>query len=87
MSKIYDVIVLGAGPAGFSAGLAQEKPPFRSDSSRKRQTADRSRSQMRSRNYPGQIVVAESPDPSLDRQGHSRQRSSAQSVYLTLSKR
>ena len=32
MSKIYDVIVLGAGPAGLAAGLyCRKKPSFRSD--------------------------------------------------------
>ena len=42
MSKIYDVIVLGAGPAGLAAGLYAGRR-------RKDRTADRLRSQTRSR--------------------------------------
>jgi thioredoxin reductase len=42
MSKVYDVIVLGAGPAGLAAGLYAGR-------SRKVKMADRSQSQMTSK--------------------------------------
>ena len=47
MSKIYDVIVLGAGPAGLAAGLYAGRSRLSVLSLRKDRMADRFQSQMR----------------------------------------
>ena len=47
MSKVYDVIVLGAGPAGLAAGLYADV--FQHWLLRKVKMADRSQSQMTSK--------------------------------------
>ena len=50
MSKIYDVIVLGAGPAGLAAGLYAGRSRLSVLINREKdRTADRLRSQTRSR--------------------------------------
>ena len=52
MSKIYDVIILGAGPAGLTAGLYAGRSRLSTLIIEKGQTADRSPSPTRSRTTP-----------------------------------
>ena len=47
MGKVYDVIVLGAGPGGLSAGLMQDAPDFPLRLLRRLLTAVRLRSRMK----------------------------------------
>ncbi len=49
MSKIYDVIVLGAGPAGLAAGLYAGRSRLSTLVIEKGKMADRSQSQMTSK--------------------------------------
>ena len=49
MSKVYDVIVLGAGPAGLAQVCTQEEAVFQHWLLRKVKMADRSQSQMTSK--------------------------------------
>lgn len=56
-NKIYDVVILGAGPAGLAAGLyAGRSPPERADPGKgHRRRPDRRDSDIE--NYPGQSKV------------------------------
>ena len=52
MSKIYDVIILGAGPAGLTAGLYAGRARLSTLIIEKGQDAARSPSRMRSKTIP-----------------------------------
>ena len=77
MSKIYDVIVLGAGPAGLAAGLYAGRSRLSVLIVEKGQDGGQISITDEIENYPGQIV--DQPESGL--------RSLGLSVYLTQSKK
>ena len=64
MSKIYDVIVLGAGPAGLTAGLYAGRSRLSTLIIEKGQDGGQIAITNEIENYPGQMVEGES-GPSL----------------------
>ena len=60
MSKIYDVIVLGAGPAGLAAGLYAGRSRLSTLIIEKGQDGGQIAITDEIENYPGQIVEGES---------------------------
>ena len=59
MSKIYDVIILGAGPAGLAAGLYAGRSRLSVLIIEKGQDGGQIASTDEIENYPGQVVEAE----------------------------
>ena len=55
MSKIYDVIILGAGPAGLAAGLYAGRSRLSTLIIEKGKTADRLLSRMRLKTIRGRL--------------------------------
>ena len=84
MSKIYDVIVLGAGPAGLAAGLYAGRSRLSVLIIEKGQDGGQIAITDEIENYPGQIVEGES-GPSLIARMTQQVESSVQSVFLTRS--
>ena len=64
MSKIYDVIILGAGPAGLTAGLYAGRARLSTLILEKGQDGGQIAITDEIENYPGQMVEGES-SPSL----------------------
>ena len=67
MSKIYDVIILGAGPAGLTAGLYAGRSRLSTLIIEKGQDGGQIAITDEIENYPGQIVEALSLSPSAAR--------------------
>ena len=59
MSEIYDVIILGAGPAGLAAGLYAGRSRAQCSDHRKRSGRRQIINTDEIENYPGQIVEGE----------------------------
>ena len=64
MSKVYDVIILGGGPAGLTAGLYAGRSPMSTQIIEKGQDGGQIAITDEIENYPGQMVEGES-GPSL----------------------
>ena len=86
MSKVYDVIILGAGPGGLAAGLYAGRSRLSTLVIEKGQDGGQIAITDDIENYPGQMVEGES-GPSLIARMTQQVRSSAQSVLPTPSTR
>lgn len=84
MSKIYDVIVLGAGPAGLSAGLYAGRSRLSTLIIEKGQDGGQIAITDEIENYPGQIVEGESGPSLISRMTQQAERFGVERVSDTI---
>ncbi len=82
MDHIYDVIILGAGPAGLSAGLYAGRSRLDTLIIEKGQAGGQIINTDEIENYPGQIVEGERREFLLYAECMNRQNSSAQNMSV-----
>ena len=80
MSKIYDVIILGAGPAGLAAGLYAGRSRLSTLIIEKGKDVGQIAITDEIENYPGQIVEGESGPSLIARMTQAKLRSLARAV-------
>ena len=84
MSKIYDVIILGAGPAGLSAGLYAGRSRLSTLIIEKGQDGGQIAITDEIENYPGQIVEGESGPSLISRMTQQAERFGVERVSDTI---
>ena len=84
MSKIYDVIILGAGPAGLAAGLYAGRSRLSTLILEKGQDGGQIAITDEIENYPGQIVEGESGPSLIERMTQQAEKFGAERVSDTI---
>ena len=84
MSKIYDVIILGAGPAGLAAGLYAGRSRLSTLIIEKGQDGGQIAITDEIENYPGQIVEGESGPSLIERMTQQAEKFGAERVSDTI---
>ena len=84
MDKIYDVIVLGAGPAGLTAGLYAGRSRLSVLIIEKGQTGGQIANTDEIENYPGQIVEGETGQSLVLRMARQAEKFGAEHVTDTI---
>lgn len=84
MSKIYDVIILGAGPAGLAAGLYAGRSRLSVLIIEKGQDGGQIATTSEIDNYPGQIVEGESGPSLIARMTEQAEKFGAERAYDTI---
>lgn len=84
MSKIYDVIILGAGPAGLAAGLYAGRSRLSTLIIEKGQDGGQIAITDEIENYPGQIVEGESGPSLIARMTQQAEKFGAERVSDTI---